>query len=184
MNCTKNRTLVTCTLSNINILCSLHSVCYYFSYSSRPFLVVSICKRSGNKLSCWEHALYGAWDTNHLRNIQIHRYYWHEPHPSIVNIHVCVWEGDCLSPAICSWLAQPIANSGDFVLFLFCFHFLTLQPASSSFLHTQSLFSACSDSLQQCTCTFQALRLVDRGYRLPPPPGCPKAMYELMIQCW
>ena len=30
----------------------------------------------------------------------------------------------------------------------------------------------------------QALKLVDRGYRLPPPPGCPKALYELMIQCW
>ena len=22
------------------------------------------------------------------------------------------------------------------------------------------------------------------GYRLPPPPGCPRAVYELMIQCW
>ena len=28
------------------------------------------------------------------------------------------------------------------------------------------------------------MKEVDRGYRLPPPPGCPKAMYELMIQCW
>ena len=32
LNHTKNRTLVTCTHSNINILCSLHSVCYYFQY--------------------------------------------------------------------------------------------------------------------------------------------------------
>ena len=30
----------------------------------------------------------------------------------------------------------------------------------------------------------QALKLVDHGYHLPPPPGCPKALYELMIQCW
>ena len=30
----------------------------------------------------------------------------------------------------------------------------------------------------------QAMKQVDRGYRLPPPPGCPKALYELMIQCW
>ena len=22
------------------------------------------------------------------------------------------------------------------------------------------------------------------GYRLPPPPGCPKPMYKLMMQCW
>ena len=54
LNRTKNRTLVTCTLSNINILRSLRSACYYFStggkfhrfdfyvvtrsYSSRLFL--------------------------------------------------------------------------------------------------------------------------------------------------
>ena len=25
---------------------------------------------------------------------------------------------------------------------------------------------------------------VTSGYRLPPPPGCPKALYRLMIQCW
>ena len=41
-------------------------------------------------LNCWERALYGTWDINCLRDIQIHRYYWHEPHPSIVYIHVCV----------------------------------------------------------------------------------------------
>ena len=28
------------------------------------------------------------------------------------------------------------------------------------------------------------MKQVDHGYRLPPPPGCPKAMYELMIHCW
>lgn len=22
------------------------------------------------------------------------------------------------------------------------------------------------------------------GYRLPPPPGCPKVVYQLMIKCW
>jgi len=54
LNNTKNRALVTCTLSNINILRSLPSACYYFyywreislfrfllltcSYSSHPFL--------------------------------------------------------------------------------------------------------------------------------------------------
>jgi len=30
----------------------------------------------------------------------------------------------------------------------------------------------------------QAMKRVERGYRLPPPPGCPRSMYELMIQCW
>ena len=30
----------------------------------------------------------------------------------------------------------------------------------------------------------QSIRLVDSGYRLPPPPGCPKPMYKLMMKCW
>lgn len=30
----------------------------------------------------------------------------------------------------------------------------------------------------------QVLQLIDSGYRLPPPPGCPKAIYGLMMQCW
>ncbi|XP_065899877.1 uncharacterized protein [Dysidea avara] len=25
---------------------------------------------------------------------------------------------------------------------------------------------------------------ITTGYRLPPPPGCPRAIYELMMQCW
>ena len=32
--------------------------------------------------------------------------------------------------------------------------------------------------------SLQTMRLIDEAYRLPPPPGCPKAMYSLMIQCW
>ena len=30
----------------------------------------------------------------------------------------------------------------------------------------------------------QTMKLVDREYCLSPPPGCPKALYEFMIQCW
>jgi serine/threonine protein kinase len=30
----------------------------------------------------------------------------------------------------------------------------------------------------------EAIELVERGYRLPPPPGCPRQVYHLMIQCW
>ena len=30
----------------------------------------------------------------------------------------------------------------------------------------------------------QVLKKVDKGIRLSPPPGCPKEMYRLMIQCW
>jgi serine/threonine protein kinase len=28
------------------------------------------------------------------------------------------------------------------------------------------------------------IKLVDEGVRLPPPPGCPKTIYTLMIDCW
>ena len=30
----------------------------------------------------------------------------------------------------------------------------------------------------------QVLKLLEENYRLPPPPGCPRAIYDLMIQCW
>ena len=28
------------------------------------------------------------------------------------------------------------------------------------------------------------LEYVQKGYRLPPPPGCPRQIYQLMIDCW
>ena len=31
---------------------------------------------------------------------------------------------------------------------------------------------------------FQCIKLIDSGFRLPPPPGCPRFIYEMMIQCW
>ena len=30
----------------------------------------------------------------------------------------------------------------------------------------------------------QAVRFVNKGKRLAPPPGCPQLIYDLMIQCW
>ena len=30
----------------------------------------------------------------------------------------------------------------------------------------------------------EVIRKVDSGFRLPPPPGCPRDVYHLMIQCW
>ena len=30
----------------------------------------------------------------------------------------------------------------------------------------------------------QTLELVESGFRLPPPSGCPKEVYKLMIKCW
>ena len=30
----------------------------------------------------------------------------------------------------------------------------------------------------------QALRLIQTGFCQAPPPGCPRAVYELMVDCW
>jgi serine/threonine protein kinase len=30
----------------------------------------------------------------------------------------------------------------------------------------------------------EVIRKVDSGFRLPPPPGCPRDIYHIMIQCW
>ena len=30
----------------------------------------------------------------------------------------------------------------------------------------------------------ECLKLVDKGIRMPPPPGCPRNIYKLMIDCW
>ena len=30
----------------------------------------------------------------------------------------------------------------------------------------------------------KAIEEVERGYRLPPPPGCSRAIYTVMIRCW
>ncbi|XP_019862739.1 PREDICTED: ephrin type-A receptor 6-like [Amphimedon queenslandica] len=28
------------------------------------------------------------------------------------------------------------------------------------------------------------MEMIQTGYRLPPPPGCPRGIYQLMIHCW
>ena len=33
-------------------------------------------------------------------------------------------------------------------------------------------------------CFMQAVEMIRNGVRLSPPPGCPRAIYKLMIQCW
>ena len=30
----------------------------------------------------------------------------------------------------------------------------------------------------------QVIKMIDGGCRLPPPPGLPKELYKIMIQCW
>ena len=30
----------------------------------------------------------------------------------------------------------------------------------------------------------EVLQQVEKGYRMPPPPGCPDALYKIMLDCW
>ena len=30
----------------------------------------------------------------------------------------------------------------------------------------------------------EVLHQVENGYRMPPPPGCPQALYDIMHECW
>jgi ephrin-B len=30
----------------------------------------------------------------------------------------------------------------------------------------------------------EVVRQVNTGYNQPPPPGCPRAIYQLMVDCW
>ena len=30
----------------------------------------------------------------------------------------------------------------------------------------------------------KAIEKVDDGFRLPPPPGCPRTIYRVMMKCW
>lgn len=31
---------------------------------------------------------------------------------------------------------------------------------------------------------YDILKVIESGYRIPPPPGCPRAIYKIMIECW
>ena len=42
----------------------------------------------------------------------------------------------------------------------------------------------CYSLSQPNTSELQSLEEVETGYRLPPPPGCPRAIYRLMMKCW
>lgn len=30
----------------------------------------------------------------------------------------------------------------------------------------------------------EVLQQVEHGYRMPAPPSCPQALYEIMLECW
>lgn len=55
------------------------------------------------------------------------------------------------------------------------------EEAQSFMCHLKSMKW---DSMLTINCISQALNLIDGGFRLPPPPGCPFTIYNLMIKCW
>ena len=56
-----------------------------------------------------------------------------------------------------------------------------LSRDTQMFRYTPSCRTKCALS---CLDLFQAIKMVDGGQRLAPPPGCPRAIYKLMINCW
>lgn len=44
--------------------------------------------------------------------------------------------------------------------------------------------SYCCQSMFSGMTNAEVLQQVDQGYRMPCPPGCPPALYEIMQQCW
>lgn len=40
------------------------------------------------------------------------------------------------------------------------------------------------DFLFQGMTNAEVLHQLEHGYRMPCPPNCPQALYELMLQCW
>ena len=42
----------------------------------------------------------------------------------------------------------------------------------------------CVHTLICMSTLIKALKKIDSGYRLPPPPGCPRTIYRAMIKCW
>lgn len=51
-------------------------------------------------------------------------------------------------------------------------------------LYNNAYYRLRSNYLIKYSSCVQVIEKVDAGYRLPPPPGCPRMIYELMIQCW
>ena len=41
-----------------------------------------------------------------------------------------------------------------------------------------------NDSLLHICIHIQVIELLPTGYCQPPPPGCPKKIYRIMVQCW
>ena len=54
-----------------------------------------------------------------------------------------------------------------------------------SYTNPEVCFSSHLQEVMKCSViSVQAFRKVSQGARLPPPPGCPRAVYQLMINCW
>lgn len=64
-----------------------------------------------------------------------------------------------------------------------CYFYHVTEPHT---LHVTQSFDSpyVAVTIRICDNSFQIPRKLESGYRLPPPPGCPRMLYELMMQCW
>ena len=115
----------------------------------------------------------GVWGANRLRVVPIQRY-----------IHTTI-------PILCyytqdSWKAG-IEDCGGWWLLGGCGR----MQGSTSHVRVTGCISGCGFDLYRILISslnilimHKTLEKVGTGYRLSPPPGCPRMIYKLMIQCW
>lgn len=108
---------------------------------------------------------YGAWVASLLKDALMQRY----------NPTICRYVTEILFQALCLWNSKVILLASQTVL---CHMGLYGQT------HKQTCILITSIRHMLLFLGLQAIQKVDSGYRLSPPPGCPRAIYELMIQCW
>ncbi|XP_065826558.1 uncharacterized protein [Oscarella lobularis] len=84
-------------------------------------------------------------------------------------------EEDCYMGRICiRWTAPEVLK------------FFTYSLASDVWSYGVVLYEIWSVGEQpyDCLSNKMVVENLEMGYRLPPPPGCPYAIYKLMIECW
>ena len=76
-----------------------------------------------------------------------------------------------------------VADQGD--MSVSCHAFIACIIIITLLLDTQGILSYL-DNVCMIMINFplQVIGKVQTGWRLPPPPGCPRNIYHLMIECW
>ena len=86
-----------------------------------------------------------------------------------------VWSYGCLLYEIWSLGCKPFSTFTNVEVSWACIHFVLLLG---------TIIPVITMAMVHNLGIIQVVRKIGSGYRLPPPPGCPRAIYTIMIQCW